>query len=368
MMRSQLALDAVDLFKTKIGEIPRFGPFDQGEQQSLVENQLSAAVETIQSRIPFTFRHAGQVEEESIPLMPIFNQILALMYITFVENRKLVFRVFRSEMTQIVGSEKKQRFTDIFAGAYLVLFEPDHTTGLFRAVEPTEKDLDSSFIIIDCFSKYVTGTNGKGLDSPSLEEHRAAFTAAYLPWLLLQYATCHPAYTANAEDKRTDFSDAYKAVCTPQQEDVLASFNPTRDQFDQFNLTTHLPGQIRPNLHDLWVLSRQQGEKRLLHDNCQNITGPYRFDLYERINRAVDWQPDHIYPSTLRKAQTDLNNVIAKHAASPNAVFGPWIVRAGSVALSFCTEEQADEALKENRTNKRKAFYKKVQPENRSFV
>jgi hypothetical protein len=368
VLRSQLAIDATALFMDKISALPRYMAPSPGMRQTLIENQLTSACSSIRSGIPFTFKCGHMTEEGEIPLMPIFNQILALLYMSFHDDRKLVFRVFRSEMTPIPGGKAKQRYTETFAGAYLVVFEPDHASGSFRPIHPSDGDMDESYVITDCFSKYVAGSSGHGLDSSDLEEHRRAFESSNLAWLFLQYAAAHPAYASTATDKKTDFSDDYEAVCTPQPPHISDSFRPSREQFDQFNLKMHFPDQSRPNLHNLWRLARLHGERRSLHNNCQIVTGPHRFDLYERLNRPVDWQPDHIYTSTLRKVGADMHALIAKHKAAPSAVFGPFIVRAGSNALSFVDEAEADKAIKESKTNKRKNFCKKVHPENLFFI
>ncbi|KAH6684931.1 hypothetical protein F5X68DRAFT_276961 [Plectosphaerella plurivora] len=368
LLRSQLAIDAIALFMDKVSVLPRYMAPTPGMRQALLENQLSAACESIRSGIPFIFKTGNIEEKGEIPLMPIFNQILALLYMSFQEDRKLVFRVFRSKMTPIPDCKSKQRYVETFAGAYLVVFEPDHLSGHFRPCTPTENDMNESYIVIDCFSKYIAGTSGHGLDSSDLEEHRHAFESSNLAWLLMQYAAAHPAYTNTATDKKVDFSDNYEAVCTPQSPFISKAFRPSREHFDQFKLNVQLPGQSRPNLHNLWRLARQHGEQRSLHNDCQIVTGPHRFDLYERLNRPVDWQPDHIYTSTLRKVDADMHALVAKHRAAPGAVFGPFIVRAGSSALSFVDEAEADRAIKESKTNKRKNICKKVHPENMFFI
>jgi hypothetical protein len=284
----------------------------------------------------------------------------------FNEDRGIIIRVRRDEMTPIAGSHPKDRFTQKFAGIYYLFFKPNHNTGSFEVVEPTDDDMKRNFMVLDAWSKYHVGTNGTGLDAASLDEHRDALAGTNLLWLILQYAATHPDYAGTAVAKDIDYAAGYRAVCMPQPESV--AFHPTREQFPQLHLKVNFPHETRPNLYDLWMLAREHGEQRALHDNCQAIVGPFDRDLYERINRPVDFQVAHIFAASLNWIKADTEALIAKHQAAPAAIFGPFIVRIGDGCFSFGDLTKAYEVLAISNDNRKKAEYKKIHPENASFV
>jgi hypothetical protein len=299
--------------------------------------------------------------------MPAFNQLLANFYALFNRDRGFIIRVRRAEMTPIASDNAKQRFTEKFGGVYYLLFKPNPDTGSFDVTEPDfATDGDRSFMILDTFSKYRVGTNGVGLDSPHLAEHKAALSTCSIPWLVVQHATCHPAFAGTAVTNDVDYAESYRNICMPQPDGV--TFQPTREHFPQFHMKINLPGEARPNLHDLWTLGYALGVGRDLHDQCQVILGPFGRDLFERINRPVDIQFDHVYSATLNEIEAETSTLIAKHAAAPGAVFGPYIVRYGAGNLSYTDIEKVKEVIAIKGDAKKKKHYLETHPENANFV
>ncbi|KAJ6450866.1 hypothetical protein C8R45DRAFT_1113805 [Mycena sanguinolenta] len=143
VFRSILAVDAVELFKDMVDTIPPHETAPENAPRYFIENQLSAAMRRIQSRIPYTVECAGQSEEEHIPLLPIFNQILAILYLQYNQRRNIVIRVKRKELRPLPRSpDDKQRYSEKHAGTYTVMFEPDEKTGLFCPVAYRNKACD----------------------------------------------------------------------------------------------------------------------------------------------------------------------------------------------------------------------------------
>ncbi|KAJ6449996.1 hypothetical protein C8R45DRAFT_947111 [Mycena sanguinolenta] len=366
VFRSTLAVDAVALFKDMVDTIPPHETAPENAPQYFIENQLSAAIRRIQSRIPYTVEYAGQSEEEHIPLLPIFNQILAILYLQYNQRRNIVIRVKRKELTALpASSDGKQRYSEKHAGTYKVMFEPDEKTGLFRSVAYSP---NPNVMVFDCFSSFIAGTYEDGLDASDLKAHRKALEHCNIAWLLLQYAAAHPAYAATAEDEDTDFAAIYDEICMSQPAAVIESFKPTREHFKEFSLKMNLPNERRPNVHNLWVLARKLGEQRTLHDNCQILTGLCDLDLYERINRAIDIQVDHIYTASSDWLDDDTAAFTEKHNSAPNASFGPFVVRIGDTAASCTTYEDAKKIIGAGKPNKRWALYKKMYPNNAPFA
>jgi hypothetical protein len=372
LFRSSLATDAVALFKEMFGHVPRHEAVaDNGNApKQFTEDQLSVALDHLKSQITYVFKYSGNSEQEDIPVLPIFNQIYAILLILYHQGRGIALRVRCTELTPLPssGGSTKQRFSERHVGTYISVFKPNPETGLFNAVHIADQDQSENYFAVDCFNKRIVGTAGKGLDAADVTEHKAALEASNIAWLLLQYAAAHPAYAAAVKKTDINYDDAYDAICTRQPEDLVASFTPTREHFPEFTLKPNRPGESRPNLANLWKLARENGEKRDLHDNCQIVLGPLKLDLYERINRAIDWQPDHMYPASLQWLVNDTKASVDKHNANPEAVFGPFIVRLGASACSCSTIEDANRILDKKKTAQRWALYKTMYPANAGFA
>ena len=375
-LRVDLAHLALLAFRKKVAQLPRYEVPIPNTPQFFIDNQLLLASEIMQSYIPLTVPYPFQdvddpvpslkTEQVELPVLPIFNQMLAIFYMMFNEGHGIIVRVCRNEMTPITDSHPKECHTQKFTGIYYLLFKPNHETGSFEVVEPAEDDMNCNFMVVDAWSKYCVGTNGTGLDAANLDEHRAALASSNLLWLILQYAATHPDYAAAAVAKNIDYAASYQAICMPQLEDV--SFHPTREQFPELHLKVNIPNETRPNLHDLWMLARKHGEQRDLHDNCQAIIGPFDHDLYERINRSVDFQVSHIFAAPLKWIKADTDALIAKHGAAPKAVFGPIVVRIGDSCFSFVNLAKAHDVLNIKNNNRKRAWYREIHPENASFI
>lgn len=375
-LRVELARYALEAFLKKVAQLPRYEDRIPDTPQFFIDNQLLLACEIMQSyipsNVPYPFQDVSdaapylKTEQVELPVLPIFNQMFAIFYMLFNEDRGIIVRVRRDEMTPIPGSHPKDLFTQKFAGVYYLCFKPNHNTGSFEVFEPTLNDMKRNFMVLDAWSKYRVGTTGTGLDAANLDEHRDALAGSNLLWLILQYTATHPDYAGTAVAKDIDYAAGYRAVCMPQPDGV--AFHPTREQFPQLHLKINLPNETRPNLYDLWTLAREHGERRALHDNCQAIIGPLGRDLYERINRPVDFQVDHIFAASLNWIKADTETFIAKHQAAPNAVFGPVIVRIGEGCFSFVDLAKAQVVLALNNNDEKKAEYKKIHPENAPFV
>lgn len=367
MLRSALATDAVASFLEKFETIPRHEQLVGNFKQHFIENQLSRALQTMRSHIPYKFEYAGQVEQEEVPLLPIFNQMLAIFYMVFNDNGGILTRARLEDMAPLHSSVGKMLYTDRFAGAYFLLWKPNHGTGRFEVVDIRPEDEDVSCLVLDGWTKFLAGSNGKGLDASNLEEHRAAFKLLNIIWAGTVYAAGHPDYSNNAVDKDFDYLTGFDDICMPQPEGVINSFKATREDFPQFSLKKNLPNEVRPNLHNLWMIAREMAEQRGLHDECQPIRMTSTRDLFERINRPVDWQIDHIYAATPHQLKANTDLLIAKHTAAPQQKLGPHIVRSGEEAFSFENLADAQVVLK-LRDNKRKPEYIKRVPENATFV
>ncbi|KAG8221595.1 hypothetical protein J3R82DRAFT_1848 [Butyriboletus roseoflavus] len=375
-LRIELARYALATFQSKIAVLPRHENLIPNAPQFFIDNQLLVASKIMQSfilsTVPYPFQDFNEpvlslrAEQVKLPVLPIFNQMFAIFYMLFNEHHGIVVRVRPDEMTPIPGSQPKVRFTQKFAGIYYLLFKPNPSTGLFEVVTPTADDRNANFMVLDTWSKFLVGTTGTGLDAANLDEHHNALAGSNLLWLILQYTATHPDYAGAAVAKNIDYAAGYKAVCMPQLEGV--AFHPIRKQFLGLHLQVNAPNETRPNLHDLWVLARKHGEQRALHDNCQAITGPFGRNLYERINRPVDFQVNRIFSAPLTWIDTNTHAVKAKHEAAPQAVFGPIVVHMGDTCFRFVEPEKAHEVLAINNDNKKKAAYKKIHPKNADFI
>ncbi|KAI0271713.1 hypothetical protein BC834DRAFT_457802 [Gloeopeniophorella convolvens] len=363
--RSRLASLAIKYLSNKTASVPRTNPDelvpgDTPTRRTFVEDQLIEANHHMRSAV-----EAEIATDFSIPLLTIYNQLRAMGLQSFNDKRSVLLRVRRMELTPLPQSSAAEpRFTHAYTGSIILTFKPNHTTGHYEvATDITPEEKKQPCLLFDAWSTFVVGTNGRGLDAEKNEEYRAALVASDFWWLIMQYAATHPVYTGCAVDKDPDYSELYDAVCEKQDR----SFAASREDCEGFNLKKHVGGDVRPNLVNEWSMAARIGISRGLADNCQ----PVRMaggGTWVRINRAVDFQIDHIYCDTLERVEAETQKLEDMHSAAPNAIIGPVLLRIGERGVSCTDKPAADEINKIRNKNKKRAAYVAKYPGNEALV
>jgi hypothetical protein len=359
MLRHQLAKASVAYFVDLVKALPCGNPTcvvgSTPKKRQYIEEQLLEAVHWMRSSIE------QQIPgEDDIELVATYPQFRAILLYEFNAGRPIIVMVRRIQITTASPSGLTYSLGD----ARALYFEASNDKGTYELSQIGPSRKHEPCLTFDCWSTYLAGTNGTGMNAADHAEYFEALSRCDLPWLILTFAAVHPPFTSKAKVKNPDYGPLYKVICGESSR----TFSYSRERCSGFNLKMHAPNDERPTLLEEWCMATRVGSDHKLKDTLPVSRGPHDGQYYMRTDRPTDFLVHHVNVSSFDQTETHCNELRERHAKSGFPDLGQFIVRIRSVGVSCTDKTHADLLSKMSNPKKARKIYLEKYGDNVQFL